>query len=120
MTAGAFDPAVLVSGLGRNRWQVTQIVVFAAVRDGFQVLRITPVGDTNSGKLPLLCHIHSLLLLHNGVIGKLVSGDPATLFYQAGNPLRIGICLGNLIQCVPDKIAVFHDALPLSEVVFMA
>ena len=42
----------------RNRGEVTKVVVFAAVGDGFEVFRITAVGNTDTGDLALLCHIY--------------------------------------------------------------
>ena len=61
--------------------QVTEVVIFAPIGDGFQVFGISTVGDTNTGDLAPLCHIHGLLFFHNGIIGKLISGDSAALFY---------------------------------------
>ena len=82
----------------RNRGQVAQIVVFAAVGDRLQVFCITAVSDADTGDSPLLCHIHSLLFFHNGIIGKLVPGDPAALFDKPYDLLCVRICLRDLIQ----------------------
>ena len=55
-------------GFGRNRGKITEIIVFAAVGDGFQVFGISPVGDADTGDLALLCHVDCLLFFHNGVV----------------------------------------------------
>ena len=102
----------------RNGRKVTEVVIFASIGDGFQVFRIAPVSDAHTGDLASLCHIHSLLLLHNRIVGKLISGDPATLFHKSDDPLGIGIGLRDLIQCIFNEIMIFHFALPLSGVVF--
>ena len=44
---------LLFLGLGRNRGQVAKIVIFATIRDGFEVFRIAPVGDADTGDLSL-------------------------------------------------------------------
>ena len=85
-------------GIRRNRGEVTEVVVFAAVGDGFEVFRITTVGDADTGDLTLFCHIYCLLFLYNGIIGKLIPDDSAALFYKSDDPLGIGIRLGDLIQ----------------------
>ena len=95
-------------GSGRNGGQIAQIVVFAAVGDGFEVLRISAVGDADTGDLALLCHIHSLLFFHNGIVRKLISGDPAALFYKTDNSFCIGFGLRDLIQCIFDEIMILH------------
>ena len=64
--------------MGRYRWEIAQVVVFAAVGDGAEIFRIFPVGDAYAGNLSLLCHIHCLLFFHNGIIGKLIPGDHGT------------------------------------------
>ena len=89
-----------LSGLGylRNGGEAAKIVVFAAIGDGFQVFRIAPVGDADTNDLALLCHVDCLLFLYNGMIGKLIPGDPAAFFHQSDDPLCVRICLGNLIQ----------------------
>ena len=61
--------------IGRNRGEVAEVVIFAAVGDGFQVFRISTVGDADTGDLSLFCHVYCLLFLNNGVIGKLIPGD---------------------------------------------
>ena len=89
---------------------------FRCHRDGFQVFGITPVGDADAGDLPLFCHVHSLLLLHNGIVGKLIACDPAALFHQTDDALRIRSSLGDLIQCVFDEIVFFHITTPFAVV----
>ena len=85
-------------GFWRNRRQVAEVVVFATIRDRFQVFGISTVGDADTGNLPLLCHIYCLLFFYNGIVRKLIPGDPAAFFYQTDNPLCVGIGLGDLIQ----------------------
>lgn len=82
----------------RNGWQVSQIVVFTSVRDGFEVFRISTVGDADTSDLSLLCHIYCLLFFYNGIIGKLIAGNPAAFFYKSDDPLCVGVRLRNLIQ----------------------
>ena len=84
--------------LERNGGQVAEVVVLDAVKDGFEVFGISPVGDTHTGDLALLCHIYCLLFLHNGIIRKLIPGDSAAYLYEANDPFRINTCLRNLIQ----------------------
>ena len=95
-------------GSGRNGGQIAQIVVFAAVGDGFEIFRIASMGDAHSGDLPLLCHVDCLLLFHNGIVGKLIPGDSAALFHKTNDSLCVGIRLRNLIQCIFDEIMIFH------------
>ena len=115
---GMLTVKLLSLSIGRNRGEVTEIVIFAAIGDGLQVFRISTVGDADTGDLTLLCHIYCLLFFHNGVIGKLIPGDSATIFHKTDDLLCGGICLGNLIQCILDEIMIFHFILPLSGVVF--
>ena len=105
-------PAGEVLGLGRNRGQVAEVVVFTAIRDGFQVFSISPVGDTDIGDLALLCHIHSLLFFHNGIVRKLIPGDSAALFDKPHDSLCVGISLRDLIQCIFYEILTVHIATP--------
>ena len=88
---------LLCLGFGRNRGEVTEVVVFTAIGDGFEIFGVPTVGDADTGNLALLCHIYSLLFLHNGIVGKLISGDPAAFFYKSDDPLCVGIRLRNLI-----------------------
>ena len=81
-------------GFGRNGGQVAEVVVFAVIRDGFQVFRISAVGDANTGDLSLFCHLYCSLLFHNGVVGKLIPGDPAALFHKPDDALCVGISCG--------------------------
>ena len=99
---------LLCLGFGRNRGQVTEIVILAAVGDGFNVFRIATVGDADTGDLALFCHIYCLLFLDDGVIGKLIPGDSATLFYQTDDSLCVRIRLRNLIQGLLYKFFPVH------------
>ena len=85
-------------GIGRNRGQVAEVIVFAAVGDGLEIFRTTPVGDADTGDLSLFCHVYCLLFLHNGIVRKLIPGDSAAFFYKTDDSLRVGICLRDLIQ----------------------
>ena len=87
-------------------------------RNGFQVLAVAQVGDADAGNLPLSSIIHRLRLSHNGVITKWTPSDPATFLYKPHDPLCIGICLRDLVQCIFDEIMIFHFVLPLLGVVF--
>ena len=95
-------------GFGRNRGQIAEIVVFTAVGDGFEVFRITTVGDADTGDLALFCHIDCLLFLYNGIVRKLIPGDPAALFHKSDDPLCVGISLWNLIQGLLYKFLIIH------------
>ena len=72
---------LLSLGIRRNRGEVAEIIVFAAIGDGFQIFGITPVGDADTCDLALLCHIDCLLFFYNGIIRKLIPGDSAALFH---------------------------------------
>jgi len=85
-------------GFGRNRGKIAEVVIFAAVGDGFEVFRISAVGDADTCDLSLFCHVHCLLFFYNGIVRKLIPGDPAAYLYKTDDPLCIGIGLGNLIQ----------------------
>lgn len=104
--SGNAEGHILCVDFRGNRGEVTE-VVFAAVGDGFQVFRISAVGDADAGNLTLFCHIDCLLFFHNGIIGKLISGDSAALFYKSNNALCIGTGLRNLIQCLLYKLVNF-------------
>ena len=82
---------LLSLGIGRNGWQVSQIVVFVSVRDGFQVFRISAVGDADTGDLSMLCHVYCLLFFYNGIVGKLIPGDSAALFHKTDAPLCVNL-----------------------------
>ena len=99
---------VLAFRAGRNGREIPQIVIFAAVGDGFQIFGVSAVGDADTGDLALLCHVYRLLLFYNGIIGKLIPGDSACLFYQTDDSFCVGIRLRDLIQCVLYKIVFFH------------
>ena len=94
--------------LGRNRGEIAEIVVFAAVGDGFQIFRISTVGDAHTGDLSLLCHIYRLLFFNDRIVRKLVPGNFAALLHKPDDPLGIGICLGNLIQGLLYKVLSVH------------
>ena len=98
----------LSSVLRRNRGQAAQIVVLAAVGDGFQVFRFAPVGDADSCDLALLGHVHGLLFFDDGIVGKLIAGDPAALFDQADDALCVGVCLGDLVEGLLCEILSVH------------
>ena len=85
-------------GFWRDRGEVTEVIVFAAVWYGFEVFGIPAVGDADTGYLALLCHIYCLLFLYNGIIGKLIPGDSAAFFDKTDDVLCVGIGLRNLIQ----------------------
>ena len=86
------------SVVGRNRGQTAQIIIFAAVGDGFEVFRFATVGDADACNLALLGHVHGLLFFDDGIVGKLVAGDPAALLDQADDALCVGVCLGDLVE----------------------
>lgn len=101
----------LFPSFGRSGGDVTQIIVFAAIGNGFQVFAISSVSDANTGDLALLCHIYCLLFLYNGIVGKLIPGDSSTLFDKPDNPLCIGISLRDLVQCIFNEIMICHFSL---------
>ena len=109
---------ILGLGFGRNRGQVTEVVVLTAVGDGFEVFRITPMGDPNTGDLPLFCHIHSLLFFHNRVVRKLIPGNPAAFLDKTDDALCVGIHLRDLIQSIFDEIVFFHFHLSFAVVFY--
>jgi hypothetical protein len=96
----------LCSGFGRYGGQVAQVIVFTAIGDGFEVFRISPVGDAHTSNLALFCH--SLLFFYNAIIRKLIAGNSAALFHEADDSLGIGICARNLVQCIFDETMIFH------------
>ena len=95
---GMLTVKMLGLGFGRNGRQVTEVIIFTSVGDGFEVFGISVVGDANTCDLTLLCHIYRLLFLNDGVVGKLIPGDPAAFFYKTDDPLGVGIRLRDLIQ----------------------
>ena len=99
---------LLSLGIRRYRGQVTQIIIFAAVGDGFEVFRLASVGDADSGDLALFGHVHGLLFFHDGIVGKLIAGDPAALFDEADDALCVGVCLGDLVEGLLREILSVH------------
>ena len=99
---------LLCFGFRRNRGKVAEIVFFATVGDGFQVFGISAVGDADTGDLSLLCHIYCLLFFNDGIVGKLISGDPAVFFHKPDDPFCISIGLRDLIQGLLYKFFPFH------------
>ena len=93
VNAGGVESYLLCLGFRRNRGKIPQIVVFASVGDGFQVFRISPVGNADACDLPLLCHGNSLRLGNKGFVRQLVAGDSAAFFYKPNNTLGVGIGL---------------------------
>ena len=55
------------------------------------------MSDPNTGDLPLFGHIYSLLFLNDGIIGELITSDPAAFFYKTSDVFGVGFCLWNLI-----------------------
>ena len=88
----------LSSVLGRNRGQTAKIIVLAAVGDGFEVFRFAPVGDADAGDLAFPGHVHGLLFFHDGIVGKLIAGDPAAFLDQTDDALCVGVCLWDLVE----------------------
>ena len=115
---GVLSVKILGLCFGGNRREVAQVVVFTTIGDRFQVFCISAVGNADTGDLDLFCHIYCLLFFYNGIVGKLIPGDPAALFDEPDDPFGVGISLRDLIQCILDEIMIFHFALPLSSVVY--
>ena len=88
------DGQILGLGFGRNRGQVAEVIVFAAVGDGFQIFRVALMGDAHTSNLTLFCHVYSLLLFHNGIVGKLILGNPAAFLHKTDDALCVGISCG--------------------------
>lgn len=88
----------LSSVLRRNRGQAAQIIVLVAVGDGFEVFRFASVGDADSCDLALPAHVHGLLFFHDGIVGKLIAGDPAALLDEADDALCVGVGPGDLVE----------------------
>ena len=95
-------------GFWRNRGQISEIVVFTAIGDRFQVFGIYAVDDNDTGDLPLFCHIYCLLFFYNGIVRELIPGDSAAFLYKAYDPLCIGIGARNLIQRLLYKFISVH------------
>ena len=91
---GMLTVKLLSLSIGRNRGEVTEVVAFTAVGDGFQVFCIAPVGDADTGDLTLLCHIYRLMFLHNGVIGKLIPGNSAAFSHKTDIRLALEFACG--------------------------
>ncbi len=106
---GNADGKLLSLGIRRNRGKIAEVIIFTAIGDGFQIFGIAAVGDADTGNLALFCHIHSLLFLYDGIVGELIPGNSATLFDKPGDPLCVGICMGNLIQGLLYKFVSVHD-----------
>ena len=98
----------LFLGFRGNRGKIPQIVIFALVGNGFQIFRVTPVGDADAGDLSLLCHGYSLLLPHNGSIGKPIPCNPAAFLHKPHDAFCIGIGPRYLIQCLLYKFLSIH------------
>ena len=96
------------SVVGRNRRQAAQIIIFAVVGDGFEVFRFATVGDADSCDLALFGHVHGLLFFHDGIVGKLVAGDPAAFLDQTDDALCVGVCLGDLVEGLLCEILSVH------------
>ncbi len=72
---------------------MAQIVIFAAIGDGLQVFRVPAVGDADTGDLALLCHIYCLLFFYNGIVGKLIPGDPVFAGFSALYSVNMSVML---------------------------
>ena len=57
-----------------------------------------PVFDVDVSILILLCYDHRPQLLHNGIVGKLVAFDHATLFQQTNDIYCVDSSLRDLIE----------------------
>ena len=98
----------LSSVLRRNRGQAAQIIVLVAVGDGFEVFRFASVGDADAGDLALFGHVHGLLFFDDGIVGKLIAGDPAALLDQGDDAFGVGVCLGDLVEGLLCEILSVH------------
>ena len=91
---------------------MTEVVVFATVGDRFEVFGISTVGDADTGNLTLLSHIYCLLFFNDRIVGKLIPGDSAALFYKTDDPFCVGIGARNLIQSLLckllSKVVILH------------
>lgn len=65
-------------GSGRNRGEISEVVVFASVGDGFQVFCISAVGDADTCGLSLLCHGNSVRLGNKAFARQLAVGVSVT------------------------------------------
>ena len=92
-----------------NRGQISQIVIFGAIGYGFQIFRISPVGNSNTLNLPLFCHGDGFGFGNEGFVGQFVSCDPAALLHKPDDAFCVGICLRNLIQCLLCKFLSIYN-----------
>ena len=103
----------------RNRGEVAEVIVFTAIGDRFEVFRISAVGDADTCDLALFCHIYCLLFFNNGIVGELIPGDSTTFLDKTHDPLCVGICLWDLIQCIFDEIMIFHFCItPFESIIY--
>ena len=91
-------------GVGRNRGEVSEIVVFVSVGDGFQIFGVPTVGDADTGDLTLFCHVYCLLLFYNRIVGKLIPGDPAAFLHKPDDAFDISICASTLFICSSEAV----------------
>lgn len=56
------------------------------------------MGDADSCDLALPGHVHGLLFFHDGIVGKLIAGDPAALLDQGDDAFGVGVGLGDLVE----------------------
>ena len=53
-------------------------------------------------------HVHGLLFFDDGIVGKLIAGDPAALLDEADDALGVGVCLGDLVEGLLCEILSVH------------
>ena len=99
---------ILSLGIRRYRGEVAKVIVLAAIWDRLEIFCISAMGDANTGDPDLLCHVYRLLLFHNRVVRKPISGDSSTLLHKTDDAFCGGLCLGDLIQCLFYKFLSIH------------
>ena len=65
---------------------------------------VPPVGNADSGNLPSLCHGNSLRFGDKAFVRQLVACDSAAFLHKPNDAFCVRFGLGNLIQCILDKI----------------
>ena len=88
-------------GLAGYGGEVSQVVVFRAVGQGFQVFGVFPVCDAYAFDFSVFCKADAFLFGDGGAVGKLVAGDASAAFYKSYDFFGIAFGLRDVIQRIP-------------------
>ncbi len=87
----------ILVGLFTNTGQTAEIIILAIIRQGFQVFVTISDTDTNAFDFALFSKLHTLLLINNAAVRKLIACCSAVFLNQGNDAFSIALRLRNIL-----------------------